>query len=171
MVEQSIRREPGANPSASPPGPKRTSPTCGESVTQVTTTSLARATSAGVSTSCAPSALSSSARPGVRFQTVRLNPARARLAAMAAPIVPSPTKPTLLLVGASVFVSVKIVSFRGYCSSLQLWSRCRSLCSGGCRPEPYPSAMQRQMKLVFSEGINENQAEGASPDSAVTLRH
>ena len=41
----------------------------------------------------APSATRSAARPGVRFQAVTSNPARRRLAAIAAPIVPSPTNP------------------------------------------------------------------------------
>ena len=41
-----------------------------------------------------PRSASSGARPGVRFQPVTANPARARLAAIAAPIVPRPRKAT-----------------------------------------------------------------------------
>ena len=59
-------------------------------------------------TSTAPSARSGPARPGVRFHTVSGKPARAKLAAMAAPIVPSPTNPTFS-VGPSV-TSVSVLT-------------------------------------------------------------
>ena len=44
--------------------------------------------------SSTPRSASSAARPGVRFQAVTVNPARARLAAIAAPIVPRPRNAT-----------------------------------------------------------------------------
>ena len=59
-----------------------------------TTMSEWRPTSAGVATSDAPSATTSTARLGVRFQTESEMPARARFWAMKFPIVPRPTKPT-----------------------------------------------------------------------------
>ena len=64
------------------------------SETQTTTTSDVGASSRGVAASVAPSDSGSSALPGVRFQTVSGKPARARFAAIAAPIVPMPQKPT-----------------------------------------------------------------------------
>ena len=91
IVEQSMTRPPAASPSATPSGPNSTASTSGVSDTQVTTTSAARAASDGVAASAAPSATRSAARPGVRFQTVTSKPARRRFAAMAAPMVPSPT--------------------------------------------------------------------------------
>src|SRR4029453_5289860 len=77
-----------------PSGPKRTASTSGVSDTIEITTSLARATAAGLSASVTPRALRPSPRPTVRFQAVTGNPARAALAAIAPPIVPRPTKPT-----------------------------------------------------------------------------
>jgi len=50
--------------------------------------------SAGEAAVVTPSSASSGARPGVRFQAVTGKPARARLAAIAAPIVPRPMKAT-----------------------------------------------------------------------------
>src|SRR3990172_1681548 len=94
MVEQSTIRLPARTPAARPPGPKSTASTSGVSERQTTTTSTAAASSAGVAASLAPSSTTAAARPGVRFQTVSGKPARARLAAMAAPIVPMPAKPT-----------------------------------------------------------------------------
>src|SRR3990172_5780946 len=94
MVEQSTIRLPARTPAARPPGPKSTASTSGVSERQTTTTSTAAARSAGVAASLAPSSTTAAARPGVRFQTVSGKPARARLAAMAAPIVPMPAKPT-----------------------------------------------------------------------------
>ena len=93
-VEQSIKSDPSASPSARPSSPKRTSSTWGESVRHATTMSDARPTSAGVAARVAPSATTSSARLAVRFHTVTANPARARLEAMKRPMVPRPTKPT-----------------------------------------------------------------------------
>ena len=95
IVEQSISIDPGRKPSASPCSPKTTASTSGESRTHVTTMSLAAARSLGLAASVAPSSTSGPARPGVRFHTASGKPARARLAAMAAPIVPKPAKPTL----------------------------------------------------------------------------
>ncbi len=93
IVEQSMTRPPAASPSPTPPGPRMTASTSGVSETHTTTTSEARATSAGEPASEPPSATRSAARPGVRFHAVTSNPARRRLAAIAAPIVPSPTNP------------------------------------------------------------------------------
>ena len=95
IVEQSISIDPGRRPSASPCSPKTTASTSGESRTHVTTMSLVVARSLGLAASVAPSSTSGPVRPGVRFHTVSGKPARARLAAMAAPIVPKPAKPTL----------------------------------------------------------------------------
>ena len=76
-----------------PSGPKMTASTSGVSDTQMTTMSASAAAAAGVSAIVTPCSASSGARPAVRFQPVTGNPALARLAAIAAPIVPRPTKP------------------------------------------------------------------------------
>ena len=81
-------------PSATPSAPNRTASTSGVSETQHTTTSDARGRRRPASRPRArPARRASAARPGVRFQTVTSNPARRRFAAIAAPIVPSPTNP------------------------------------------------------------------------------
>ncbi len=91
IVEQSTSRPPAASPSATPSGPNTTASTSGVSETQVTTMSAARAASDGEAASVPPSASRSAARPGVRFHAVTGNPALRRLAAIATPMVPSPT--------------------------------------------------------------------------------
>ena len=55
---------------------------------------VATATSAGVPARATPRSSSSRARPGVRFHAVTVKPARARFAAIAAPIVPRPRNAT-----------------------------------------------------------------------------
>jgi hypothetical protein len=99
IVDMSTTSVPGAAPSATPSGPKRTASTSGVSETIVTTTSLALATAAGLGCRVTSRASSSGARPVVRFQALTENPPRATLAAIAAPIVPRPTKPTRIIVG------------------------------------------------------------------------
>ena len=94
MVDMSTTRLPAAAPDATPASPKRTASTSGVSDTIVITMSLAAAASAGLETTFTPSSPSSAARPGVLFQALTVKPARATLAAMAPPIVPSPTNPT-----------------------------------------------------------------------------
>src|SRR5664280_1476584 len=60
----------------------------------MTTISLVAPSSAGVVARVAPRASTSASRPGLRFHTVTSKPARTRLAAMKAPMVPKPMKPT-----------------------------------------------------------------------------
>ncbi len=93
IVEQSITRLPRRTPFAAPSGPNRTASTSGVSETQMRITSLAAATLSGVSAAVAPSLTRSTARAGVRFQTVTGRPERTRWPAIAAPIVPSPRNP------------------------------------------------------------------------------
>ena len=102
IVEQSMTRPPCGAPAATPSSPNRTSVTSGVSETQMTTTSDSAASVRGSGDSSAPSETGSPARPGVRFQTRTSKPARQRLAAIAAPIVPMPQKPTR--VGAVPFI-------------------------------------------------------------------
>jgi len=94
IVEQSTTSVPGEAPADTPSGPKSTASTSGESDTQMTTTSEASATAAGLAPWTALSSSNSAARPADRFQTVSGKPARRRLAAMAPPMVPSPQNPT-----------------------------------------------------------------------------
>ncbi len=94
IVEQSMTSVPGLAPAATPSGPSRTAATSGVSDTQMTSVSTERATSAGVAARSTPRLSSSGARSGVRFHAVTANPARARFAAIAAPIVPRPMNPT-----------------------------------------------------------------------------
>src|SRR6185369_1750613 len=96
IVDMSTTSVPAAAPSATPAGPKRTASTSGVSETMVITTSLAAATAAGLSRRWTPRSSNSAARPGVRFQALTSKPARAALAAIAPPIVPSPTNPTCI---------------------------------------------------------------------------
>ena len=58
IVEQSMTRPPAASPSPTPSGPRMTASTSGVSETQTTTTSEARATSAGEPASVPPSSTS-----------------------------------------------------------------------------------------------------------------
>ena len=80
IVEQSMTSPPEASPDATPSAPNRTASTSGVSETQVTTTSALRPTSAGVAASRQPIARRSAALPGVRFQTVDLEPRLAQVA-------------------------------------------------------------------------------------------
>jgi hypothetical protein len=102
MVEQSMTSVPSRAPAVTPSAPNRIASTSGVSDTQITTMSLSAATAAGVSPNEAPRSTSSCPRPDVRFQTVSGNPARTMLAAMAAPIVPNPMKPTRSITPASL---------------------------------------------------------------------
>ncbi len=94
MVEQSTMSVPAAAPSTTPPAPNRTASTSGVSETQMTAMSTPATASDGLSANVTPRSASSGARPGVRFQPTTSNPPRARLAAIAAPIVPRPRKAT-----------------------------------------------------------------------------
>ena len=86
---------PGRAPATTPSGPNRTASTSGVSETQMTTMSAsATAAAAGDTARPMPCVAESRARSAVRFQPVTLKPARARFAAIAAPIVPSPRKAT-----------------------------------------------------------------------------
>ena len=91
--DEAVRR---GRPSATPSGPKRTASTSGVSETQMTTMSAARATVApGVSAIVHAELLElggAARRSGSSAVTAK--PARARLAAIAAPIVPSPRNAT-----------------------------------------------------------------------------
>jgi hypothetical protein len=64
---------------------------------QASTTSQARATSAGVRARLAPSAVSASALAGLRLWTVSGKPAPRRFMAMGLPMFPSPMKPILIM--------------------------------------------------------------------------
>ena len=86
-----MTRPPSRRPSATPSAPNRTASTSGVSDTQTTTTSAARAASPALAATLPPSPARSSPRPSLRFQPVTSKPARRRFAAIAAPIVPSPT--------------------------------------------------------------------------------
>ncbi len=94
MVLQSMTSVPGRAPWLTPRSPRMTSSTSGVSLTQVTMMPQLAATSAGLSATAAPAVASGVTRPGVRFHTVRLNPALSKLAAIPPPIMPSPMKPT-----------------------------------------------------------------------------
>ena len=94
IVEQSTTSVPGLAPATSPSGANRTASTSGVSDTQTTAMPASATASAGVSAITTPRSSSSGARPGVRFQPVTVKPARARLAAIAAPIVPRPRNAT-----------------------------------------------------------------------------
>src|SRR5579863_3433619 len=79
----------------SPDSPKATWDSASSSESMVTTTSAPLA-AATLAASCAPSSMSALARPGVRLKTLTSWPAFARLAAMAAPMCPSPISPTFM---------------------------------------------------------------------------
>jgi hypothetical protein len=97
IVEQSTIRVPARAPPTTPSCPNSTASTSGVSDTQTTTISASAAAAAGFAATSTPRSASSGARPGVRFQAVTWKPARARFAAMAAPIVPRPMKATRCL--------------------------------------------------------------------------
>ena len=96
IVEQSISIDPGRKPSAEPVLAEDDRLDVGRvRARRSRRCRWPRPASLGLAASVAPSSTSGPARPGVRFHTVSGKPARARLAAMAAPIVPKPAKPTL----------------------------------------------------------------------------
>src|SRR5271155_1713324 len=97
-VLESINMLPRRNPSITPFAPQKTSSTAGGSLTIVSSTSLAAATSRGLAPHFAPAAIKSSARLFVRFQTVRGNPAFSQLRPMGLPINPSPINPTEVVI-------------------------------------------------------------------------
>ena len=94
IVEQSTISVPARAPPATPSWPNRTASTSGVSDTQMTTISAVAAAAAGFGAVSTPRSSSAGARPGVRFHAITWKPPRARLAAIAAPIVPSPRKAT-----------------------------------------------------------------------------
>ena len=88
---------PGATPSMTPPSPRMTACTSGESVTIVMTTSAPAAASAGDVAASPPSATKASTFDAVRFHARTLCPAFSRFRLMGAPISPSPMNPTFML--------------------------------------------------------------------------
>src|SRR6267378_2731577 len=86
--------------SMAPAGPQRTSSRAGGSLTMVRRKSDAAATSSGDLASLAPAATSSSAREGVRFQTVSEWPAFRRFMPMGRPMRPRPMSPIFLAAAA-----------------------------------------------------------------------
>lgn len=76
---------------------RRTSSAAAPSYSMVRTTSASRTASAGVSATWAPSAARGSALARVRFQARTVCPARARLRAIAAPMIPVPRTLTVSL--------------------------------------------------------------------------
>ena len=95
IVDMSTHSAPGAAPCATPSSPSSTARTWSPSTTMLITTSLAAPTSAGEPATVPPcSATHASAVARVRLKTVSSWPARARLAAIREPMIPSPTKPT-----------------------------------------------------------------------------
>jgi hypothetical protein len=88
---------PGRTVCETPSEPNNTCSTSGVSETIVTTTSACAAASAGVAARSAPSSeASASSFERVRLCTITSKPARRRLRAIGAPIVPSPTNPTFI---------------------------------------------------------------------------
>src|SRR5919197_6700611 len=77
-----------------PSGPLQTARTAAVFVTMLKTTSLASATSRGLSAQRAPASSSQSALSRVRFQTTTVWPASSNRLATPPPITPNPTKPT-----------------------------------------------------------------------------
>ena len=99
IVEQSTNSVPGVARCAAPCGSSsRTASTCDPSTSIVKTSSLSAAASAGVAAIATPgcAAPNSSARSGVRFQTVSSNPGRVRFAAIRDPMIPSPRNATFM---------------------------------------------------------------------------
>ena len=95
IVDMSMHSNPSCALCAAPCSPSSTDSTWSPSTTIVITRSLRAATSAGDSATSAPcSPAHSRAVEVVRFQTTRSSRARARLAAIRDPMIPSPMKPT-----------------------------------------------------------------------------
>ena len=86
-----IQTAPAGSAARAPSGPPSTASVTGPSASIVTSTSTSAAAASGVSAACTPSAASASALAGVRFHATTGSPARARLRAMGAPIVPVPS--------------------------------------------------------------------------------
>ena len=122
----SMTTEPSAAASMTPPGPRMTSSTSGESLTMVMVTSLLRATSAGESATLAPISPSSSALLRVLLYTVKGKPALRMLEAWAFPMIPRPTNPTRSCFAIDSSLYGPVTGFRG-----------RSPCLCGPRP-PVP---------------------------------
>jgi hypothetical protein len=100
IVDVSTHSVPGAAPAATPSSPRRSARTWAPSTTMVNTASTPAAASAGLAATVAPcSAANASARSRVRLKTVRSWPARRRLAAIGAPMMPSPRNPTRAMAG------------------------------------------------------------------------
>ncbi len=97
IVLMSISSVPGFAAVQTPSGPSSTASTSGESGTIVTTTSLARPTSAGEAATVAPSAARASMAGRLRLNTVTAKPAFSRFEAMGLPIRPSPITPTVCM--------------------------------------------------------------------------
>ena len=97
MLEKSMTSAPDGAFSKTPPGPARTAWTSGESGTMVATTSASRTASAMSLAPRPPAATSCSTRSGLRLYPVTSNPALTRLAAIGAPMMPSPTNPIRVL--------------------------------------------------------------------------
>src|SRR5271165_2792175 len=83
-------------PASRPSSPERTDSSAASSASMESTMSRPPAASRGVRAIAAPALTRGSVFPGERFQTVRSWPALRILAAMAAPIRPSPSKPTFI---------------------------------------------------------------------------
>src|SRR5271166_6534481 len=83
-------------PASRPSSPERTDSSAASSASMESTMSRPPAASRGVRAIAAPALTRGSVFPGERFQTVRSWPALRILAAMAAPIRPSPRKPTFI---------------------------------------------------------------------------
>ena len=96
-VEQSTMTAPSRMVLAMPSAPVTAASSCGSPGTHVRTRSAPRAASAGEPARAAPSAASGSSCPRSRSWTWRSNPAAMAWRAMAAPIVPSPTTPTVVM--------------------------------------------------------------------------
>ena len=84
----------GPSVDRAPSGPVITCSTAAPSVSMVISTSTSAAAAAGEVATSAPSAASSSVLAGVRFQTRTRIPARSRLRAIGAPMVPVPSTAT-----------------------------------------------------------------------------
>lgn len=94
MLLKSITTVPGRTPSATPTGPNSTASTSGVSGRQSAMHAAPRAASAALAAQAAPAASSDAALSRLRLWIVSAKPARARFAAIAAPITPRPMKAT-----------------------------------------------------------------------------
>ena len=97
MLEKSMISAPARAWPNTPSSPARTFCTSGESGTIVATTSASRTASAMLAAPRPPAAASCSTRAGLRLYPVTSKPALTRLAAIGAPMMPSPMNPILVL--------------------------------------------------------------------------